>query len=114
MGRSEPTRLIGSDQVCSGQDFCTAFAFITCSGPIPAKRVFANPAWKGHRLDVCLNWGADCSKPAADAFCRAEDYSDAFHAVSDAELGYASTRVIGSDLICDQLYCRGFQQIICC
>ena len=113
VGKSEPTRLIGSNQACSGHDFCTAFAYITCTGPIPAGRVFANPVWKDRRLDVCLRFGADCGKPAADAFCRAKGYSDALHAVPDAEAGYATTRVIGSDQICDKPFCRGFQQIIC-
>lgn len=113
VGKSEPTTLIGSNQVCSGHDFCTAFAYITCTGPIPTERVFANPVWKDRRLDVCLRWGADCGKPAADAFCRANGYSDALHAVPDAKPGYASTRVISRDQICDKPFCRGFQQIIC-
>jgi len=113
VGKSESTRLIGSNQDCSGHDFCTAFAYITCTRPIPAERVFANPVWKDRRLDVCLRFGADCGKPAADAFCRAKGYSDALHAVPDAEAGYASTRVISSDQICDKPFCRGFQQIIC-
>lgn len=113
VGRSEPTRLIGSNQTCSGNDFCTAFAYITCTGPIPAERVFANPVWKDRRLDVCLRWAADCGKPAADAFCRAKGYSDALHAVPDANPGYSQTRVISSDQICDKPFCAGFQQIIC-
>ena len=113
VGKSEPTTLIGSNQVCSGHDFCTAFAYITCTGPIPTERVFANPVWKDRRLDFCLRWGADCGKPAADTFCRAKGYSDALHAVPDAKPGYAPTRVISSDHICDKPFCRGFQQIIC-
>jgi hypothetical protein len=43
VGKSEPTRLIGDNRVCSGRDFCTAFAYITCTGPIASNRVFANP-----------------------------------------------------------------------
>ena len=53
-----------------------------------------NPAWQGHRLDVCLRWGTDCSKPAADAFCGAKGFPRSFYSVPDAESGYASTRVI--------------------
>ncbi len=113
VGRREPTRLIGSNQVCSGQDYCTAFAYITCTGPIPSDRIFANPEWKGHRLDVCQHWGTHCGKPAADAFCRHKGFSQSLHAAPDAAPGYASTRVIGSDQICDKPFCRGFQQIIC-
>lgn len=113
VGKSEPTRLIGSNQVCSSNDSCTSFAYITCTNPIPTERVFANPVWKNHRLDVCLRWASDCGKPAADAFCRARGYSDALHAEQDAETGYSSTRVISSDQTCDKPFCRGFQQIIC-
>jgi hypothetical protein len=113
VGKSELTKLMGGNQACSGNDFCTAFAYITCSGQIPTERVFANPVWKGRRLDVCLRWASECGKPAADSFCRAQGYSDALHAVPDAEPGYASTRVISTDQICDKPFCRGFQQIIC-
>lgn len=113
VGKSEPTRLIGSNQTCSGQDFCTAFAYIACTGPISSERVFANPVWKDRRLDVCLRFGADCGKPAADAFCRAQGYADSFHSTPDAEAGNAPTRVISTGQICDKPFCRGFQQIIC-
>lgn len=113
VGKSEPTKLIGSNQVCSGHDFCTAFASITCSEPIPSEQIFVNPVWKERRLDVCLRWGVDCGKPAADAFCRAKGYAEAMHATADAAPGYAHTRVISSDQICDKPFCRGFQQIIC-
>lgn len=113
VGRSQPTRLIGSDQVCSGEDFCTAFAYITCTGPIPHERVFQNPAWKDHRLDVCLRWAEDCGKPAADAYCRHQGFAESFHSTVDADPGPGKTRVISSDQICDGPYCRGFQQIIC-
>lgn len=113
VGRSTPTRTIGDDRVCSGEDFCTAFAYITCTGPIPDERVFVNPAWQGHRLDVCLRWGTDCGKPAADAFCGAKGFPRSFYSVPDAESGYSSTRVIGTGEVCDQPFCRGFQMIIC-
>jgi hypothetical protein len=113
VGKTAPTRIMGSNQVCSGQDFCTAFAYITCTGPIPNDRIFANPAWKGHRLDFCQQWGTNCGKPAADAFCRNKGFSQALHAEPDAKPGYSSTRVISSDQICDKPFCRGFQQIIC-
>lgn len=113
VGKSAPTRLIGSNQVCSGQDFCTAFAYITCTQPIARHRVFANPVWKGKRLDVCLQWGSNCGKPAADAFCKTKGFSESFHATEDPEPGYAATRLIGTDQVCDKPFCRGFQQIIC-
>jgi hypothetical protein len=110
VGRREATRLIGSNEVCSGQDFCTAFAYITCESPIPSERVFASPVWNGHRLDVCLQWGANCGKPAADAFCRKNGFSESLHAESDAEAGRGTTRVIGTGQVCSGSFCRGFNK----
>lgn len=113
VGKAEPTSLIGTNQVCNGHDFCTAFAYITCTRPVPAGRVFTNPAWQEQRLDFCREWGANCGKPAADAFCQANGFADALSAAPDAEPGYSTTRVIGSGQICSGSFCRGFQQIIC-
>lgn len=113
VGRSEPTSLIGTNEVCNGHDFCTAFAYITCTGPVSREQVFANPEWDGHRLDVCREWGTNCGQPAADAFCQAVGFSRALSAAPDRDPGYSSTRVISSGQICDQPFCRGFQQIIC-
>lgn len=112
VGRSAQTRLMGSDQVCNG-DFCTAFAFITCSGPIPMDRVFANPEWKGYRLDACLVPGGYCGgRQAADRFCADKGFADSLDSTLDREPGYAPTRSIGTGAIC-QTGCKGFQQIIC-
>ena len=33
---------------------------------------YNNPKFKGQNLDWCLNWGKDCGKPAADAWCYHE------------------------------------------
>jgi hypothetical protein len=75
--------------------------------------VFANPSWKGYRLDACLQWGTNCGKPRADAFCRAQGFTDSFDSTLDANAGYAATRLIGTDQICNASFCVGFQQIIC-
>jgi hypothetical protein len=112
IGRSEPTRVAGSNQVCD-QAFCTGFKYITCFGPIPHDRVFANPEWKGNRLDACLHWGSECGQPPADAFCRNQGFSSAFHFALDAEPSAVPTRLIGTDQVCDKNFCKGFQMIIC-
>jgi hypothetical protein len=112
VGRSEPTRLFGTNQVCNGS-FCTAFAYITCENPIASDRIFANPAWQGKRLDVCLQWAANCGKPAADAFCRAKRFSESLASFPDAQPGYTPTRVISSGQVCTGSGCTGFQEIIC-
>jgi len=113
VGPAQATRLIGTNQICANQTFCTGFEFITCYGPAGMDRVFANPAWNGHRLDNCLHWGTQCGKPAADAFCRANGFAQALSFALDATPGRGSTRLIGSNQICNAAYCVGFQQIVC-
>lgn len=106
------TRVSGTNQICSGS-FCTGFKYITCYGPVPTQRVFQNPEWKGYRLDMCLNWGTNCGKPAADAFCRSEGFTESTYSVPDPEPGRGSTCLIGTSQICDQKFCVGFQMITC-
>ena len=106
------TRVSSTNQVCKGS-FCTGFKFITCTGAIPHNQVFANPVWKGHRLDVCLTWATNCGKPAADAFCRNKGFAESIHSVADPEAGRSKTRLIGTDQICDKNFCVGFQMITC-
>ncbi len=112
VGRSEPTRLAGSDQVCD-QPFCTGFDYITCFGPLPQEQIFAPPVWRNSNLDWCLNWGTDCGKPAADAFCKAKGFSEALYFQSDSGIGRKPTRLIGADQICNEKSCVAFQIITC-
>ena len=39
-------------------------------------RNFFSPAVEGSRLDSCLTGQKDCGKPAADAFCVKEGFTD--------------------------------------
>jgi len=112
VGKSAPTSLMGSSQTCKGIAACTAFAYITCTSKIPTNQIFVNPVWKDYRLDVCLTWGKDCGKPAADAFCKANGFSESLNAVADAGRGYAPTRIVSNDQIYKE-NCVGWQQIIC-
>ena len=112
IGPSAPTRLMGSDQVCNG-DNCTGFAYITCSGPISMDRVFANPEWDGYRLDVCLMPGGYCGgTQAADRFCSQRGFSDSLDSTPDRDARNSPTRFSGTGEIC-RTGCKGFQQIIC-
>ena len=112
IGRSAPTRTSIGEEVCD-QPFCTGFKYITCQGKIPQERIFVNPVWMDKRLDACVTWSTDCGKPTADAFCRSKGFTESFHFQLDREPGYAPTRLIGSNQVCDQNFCRGFQVIIC-
>lgn len=106
------TRVSGTNQVCSGPD-CTGFRFINCSGPISSDRVFANPSWKGNRLDVYKSFGKDCGKPAADAFCASQGFRSSSSSVQDSTPGRGTTRIISNNQLCDQNFCVGFQMIVC-
>lgn len=113
VGKSAATQSMGSNQVCTGIDACTAFAYLTCEDPIPRERIFPNPVWKGRRLDVCREWGANCGKPAADVFCRMKGFTESLFSWADAQPGYTPTWVIGTDQECRGSFCTGFQEILC-
>lgn len=119
VGRRARTRTIVSNETCSNNDGCTAFASITCRGPVEPERVFANPSLlherpaQSYRLDNCLSWGAKCGAPAANEFCRAQGFPGVFHFKLDPEAGRSATQVISSGQICTGPACRGFQMIVC-
>lgn len=73
---------------------------------------FNNPKYKGHLLDWCVNWGEACGKPAADAWCKTKGYegAEAFNKWEDAG---QSTRLIGSNQVCDEQMCDAFSMVAC-
>ena len=73
-------------------------------------RNFFAPAVEGTRLDACLSGRKDCGKPAADAFCVKEGYTEAILFQREAA---ASTRQLGSETICEGEMCTGFKRIKC-
>ena len=62
-------------------------------------------------LDVCREWGQNCGKPAADAFCVSQGFLQAtdFRIASDSP----PTVVIGSKQVCDQQFCDRISWIQC-
>jgi hypothetical protein len=63
------------------------------------------------RLDWCRVWGAECGKPAADAFCQANRRAEAATFEIDEDIG--RTAVISSQAICDDPTCDGFKHLEC-
>jgi hypothetical protein len=116
IGSSQKTITGGSYKVCD-QSFCTGFKYITCYGHIFYDRVFANPAWHGHLLDVCLRGDSDCGKPAADAYCRQEGFQESFyHRVGpDLVPSNLDTITIGDGKVykASEYDLKNFQMIIC-
>ncbi|MBI2718923.1 MAG: hypothetical protein HY245_04700 [Rhizobiales bacterium] len=73
-------------------------------------RNFFNPGFDGARLDSCLSSASDCGKPAADAFCRREGFSEAL--IFQREPA-SLTRRLGNGQACTGPSCTGFRQIKC-
>ena len=68
----------------------------------------------GIRLDLCLNWGSSCGKPAADAWCTTKGYTTSLSHIVAYNIGAEhKTQVLATGAICDQNFCDGFQRIIC-
>ena len=73
---------------------------------------FPNPKYKGHLLDWCVTWGANCGKPAADKWCQMKGYEGA-EAFNKWENAGQSTRLIGSNQVCDEEMCDAFSMVAC-
>lgn len=75
---------------------------------------FANPKVGAQRLDLCLNWGVGCGKPAADAWCVSKGFTTSSgHTVAHNIGASTPTRLITTGAVCDQDYCDGFAQVTC-
>ncbi len=118
IGASQPTQgmLFKSNEVCN-QTECDGFKYITCYGHISSNRVYANPKWQGHRLDICLQGDDDCGKPAADTYCRWKGFTGSFYYYVDNNPvpSYLDTITIGDNTVypanISTLY--NFDMIIC-
>ena len=77
-------------------------------------QTFGNPKVGGQRLDLCLNWGTGCGKPAADAWCVSRGFTNsASHIVANDIGAVTPTRLITTGAVCDQEFCDGFAQVTC-
>ena len=73
-------------------------------------RNFFSPAVEGSRLDSCLTGQKDCGKPAADAFCVKEGFTESILFQREAA---SSTRQLGTDAMCEGETCISFKRIKC-
>ncbi len=77
-------------------------------------KVFAKPKVGGDRLDLCLNWGQGCGKPAADAWCQSKGFQTSTGHIVDHNIGASTrTRLITTGAVCDQGFCDGFKKVSC-
>jgi hypothetical protein len=62
-------------------------------------------------LDFCREYGANCGKPAADAFCSQQGHLGASRFQIGKDVGH--TAIIGNGGICNNSTCDGFTKIQC-
>jgi hypothetical protein len=102
--------------VLSARRIALALALVaTCSATALAGteyKTINQPKWKGHLLDWCLTWATDCGQLAADKFCQSSGF-DASKTFSKWEDTGQSTRLIGSNQVCDEPTCDSFKAIQC-
>ena len=95
--------------------FATLALTLAAGGTASAvEQIFPKPKQGPNRLDWCLNWGTDCGKPAADAFCKAKGFDNSAGFNMAADIGALTpTRLITTGAVCDEAYCDGFTFIKC-
>ena len=73
-------------------------------------RNFFAPVVEGSRIDSCLSGQTDCGKPAADAFCVKEGYTESILFQRET---VSATRQLGSETMCEGESCVSFRRIKC-
>lgn len=75
---------------------------------------YTSPKVGSQALDLCLSWGANCGKPAADAWCVTKGYTESTGHVVAHNIGASTpTRLLSTGAVCDQPYCDGFAEVTC-
>jgi hypothetical protein len=114
----EPTRLIGSNQVCD-EGGCDSFASITCQKQVAyddededTKIIhYEEPMAGKRRLDWCLTWATDCGQAAADYYCDSQGHTKAVK--FKQAIGLGKTRLLKTSQKCTGPQCTGFEYIDC-
>lgn len=75
------------------------------------EEVIANPSINDVALDVCLNWGTGCGKPAADAFCQQRGFN--YSSAQTTQPNAPPTYVLGDNRVCNESFCARFTSITC-
>ena len=83
---------------------------LASTGGEASVRNFFAPAVDGSRIDNCLSGKADCGKPAADAFCVKEGFTESILFQREAA---SATRQLGSHTMCEGENCVSFRRIKC-
>jgi hypothetical protein len=90
----------------------SAFAFANAAQA--ENRTFVNPKVSGDKLDLCLNWGEGCGKPAADEWCVKQGFETSIaHTVANDVGAMSRTRLVTTGAVCDQAFCDAISKVTC-
>lgn len=105
-----PTKVIKGGGICV-ENYCDRISQIQCKLPPPAKKVYFNPKVAGYALDLCREWGKNCGKPAATAFCKSKGHKSAlsFRVKHDSP----TTKIINGGGLCVESYCDRIDKVVC-
>jgi hypothetical protein len=105
----ESAKVENAPTVTPQPDLGTAAVQQPCS--FCQEQVFADPKVNGTAVDVCLNWGTNCGKPAADAFCQGQGF--AMSSAHAAQGNAPPTLVLGDGTVCNESFCARLSSITC-
>lgn len=94
------------------QSFSQAFPYRAPEPRLLPKRTFKKPVFRGYRVDCCLRMNKYCGKPAADAWCRSQGYRRSSNCKIDPNK-CSPTYLFGTQSICTQPFCKGFDEVEC-
>lgn len=75
-------------------------------------KIYKKPKVGNVRLDCCLKLNKDCGKPAADRYCQSMGFRQSVSCKIDPHR-CAPTFIIGTQTVCSQPFCKGFDEIEC-
>jgi hypothetical protein len=84
---------------------------VSGSAPPPTDGRFQNPQVNGYAVDICLNFSANCEKPAADEFCRRQGFAGSVSHTIQPDT--PPTLILGDNAICSEGFCDRFSEIVC-
>jgi len=107
----------GQQMITFRKAFLTALVFgamAIATSAFAEETTYNSPKVGSQALDLCLSWGADCGKPAADAWCASIGYEQSTNHVVAPDIGATTpTRLLSTGAVCDQAYCDGFASVTC-
>ncbi len=79
-----------------------------------SEQTFAKPKAGPFQIDWCLQWAAQCGKPAADKFCQTKGFLQSNDFVQAVDIGASTPTIVqGTGQVCNAPTCDGFTYVTC-